>query len=292
MQYLKLDNITPSSDKTEIIDFESFTFNGGEEHILIKDINVSKKVIIEVRLTSSIKIIQLLLATNALRNLGVENIELFSPYIPYGRQDRICNTGEAFSLKVITDLINSQNYSKVYTLHDHSLVTPALLKNHVPINLFHMICYAFGPSYVREHVLISPDAGALKKTYELAKLFCCEVVSCNKIRNVSNGNIESISINSNDLKGKDCLIIDDICDGGGTFIGIAKELKKKNCGKIKLFVSHGIFSKGTDIFKGLIDEIVTTNSMSDNIDELTIITKIYNVEKLVSAVTIKGDYNE
>lgn len=42
------------------------------------------------------------------------------------------------------------------------------------------------------------------------------------------------------------LIVDDICDGGGTFIGLAEELKRKNAGKIYLAVSHGIFSKGID----------------------------------------------
>ena len=59
------------------------------------------------------------------------------------------------------------------------------------------------------------------------------------------------------------MIVDDICDGGRTFTGIAKALKNKNAGNIYLAVSHGIFSDGFEKFIGLIDGIFTTNSFGD-----------------------------
>ena len=59
-----------------------------------------------------------------------------------------------------------------------------------------------------------------------------------------------------------CLIVDHICDGGGTFIGLAEELKKKNAGKLFLAVSHGIFNKGFDDLK-CFDGIFTTDSFRD-----------------------------
>ncbi|MGY0040936.1 phosphoribosyltransferase family protein [Pedobacter sp. NJ-S-72] len=59
---------------------------------------------------------------------------------------------------------------------------------------------------------------------------------CNKVRDVSNGKIKQITVDQDDLGGKDCFIIDDICDGGATFIGVAKELKKRNAGKVSLIV--------------------------------------------------------
>ena len=65
---------------------------------------------------------------------------------------------------------------------------------------------------------------------------------------------------SDDLSGQCAVITDDICDGGYTFIKIAEQLRQKNVGRIVLFVTHGIFSKGLGVFDGLIDEVITTNS--------------------------------
>ena len=68
-------------------------------------------------------------------------------------------------------------------------------------------------------------------------------------------------VHADDLTGKYAVIIDDICDGGGTFIPIAKELKAKGCRKVVLYVTHGAFTKGTQVlFENGIDEIFTTNS--------------------------------
>jgi ribose-phosphate pyrophosphokinase len=73
---------------------------------------------------------------------------------------------------------------------------------------------------------------------------------------------------ANDLKGDDCVIVDDICDGGRTFIGIAQELKMKNAGDIYLCVSHGIFSHGFDELRKYFKKIFTTNSFKDINDEI------------------------
>ena len=62
------------------------------------------------------------------------------------------------------------------------------------------------------------------------------------------------------LEGRTAIITDDICDGGYTFIKVAEQLKAKGASKVILFVTHGIFSKGLDVFEGLIDHVYTTTS--------------------------------
>jgi len=57
--------------------------------------------------------------------------------------------------------------------------------------------------------------------------------------------------------------VDDICDGGGTFLGLATALKEKNAGKLSLIVSHGIFSKGFEELNKSFDTVFTTNSFRD-----------------------------
>lgn len=110
-------------------------------------------------------------------------------------------------------------------------------------------------------LLISPDGGALKKIYKVAAyLQNYEVIECSKSRNVKTGQLTGFKVYADDLQGKDCLIVDDICDGGGTFLGLAKELKAKNAGNLYLAVSHGIFSKGFDELEKYFTKIFTTDS--------------------------------
>jgi len=107
--------------------------------------------------------------------------------------------------------------------------------------------------------LVSPDGGALKKIHKLAQFLRIEnVVECMKERDVKTGALTNFKAMTDGLDGQTCFIVDDICDGGGTFAGTAKVLKEKGAGKVHLIVSHGIFSRGTSI--EAIDEIYTTDS--------------------------------
>ena len=82
------------------------------------------------------------------------------------------------------------------------------------------------------------------------------------MRDVKTGKLSGFKVYSDDLEGQDCIIVDDICDAGGTFMGLATELKKKNAGKLFLAVSHGIFSKGLDNLTQYFDTIFTTDSFN------------------------------
>lgn len=96
-------------------------------------------------------------------------------------------------------------------------------------------------------ILISPDGGVLQKIYKVASyLQNYDVIECSKSRTVKTEKLSGFKVYSDDLNGKAYLIVDDICDGGGTFLVLSEELKAKNTGKLYLVVSHGIFSKGFD----------------------------------------------
>lgn len=116
--------------------------------------------------------------------------------------------------------------------------------------------------------LISPDAGSNKKIYDLAKSigYDGEIIRCDKLRDIPTGQIIETIVYKNDLGGKDAIIVDDICDGGKTFIELAKVLKEKNVGKIYLVVTHGIFSAGFDSLGEYFDGIYCTNSVKDITD--------------------------
>lgn len=260
MQYLHLDkNFTPYGTS---IAYESFVFNGGEPHIKIIA-PVEEEVMITQRVNSFNDLGLVLLATDALRRMGVKVIRLFIPYFPAARQDRVMIPGEPLSVKVYTDIINAQQYEEVIIFDPHSEVTPALLNNAKVIPNYEFVAMCL--SKIKDKiVLVSPDGGALKKVYKLSSyLGGIPVIECSKRRNVSTGELTGFTVYAEDIKGKHVVIVDDICDGGGTFLGLAKALKEKEVDKLSLIVSHGLFSKGFKELNQWFDHIFTTNSCKD-----------------------------
>lgn len=268
---LNLDvNFNPYGTENEIT-YDYFTFSGGEPHIKIKSNLVDvKKVIITQRIQTFNDVGILLLAVNALRNMGITQLDLLIPYFPAARQDRLMVTGEALSVKVYAEIINNQNFNSVTVFDPHSEVTPALLNNCKVIDNYSFI-KKITNQLNKNLVLISPDGGALKKIYKVAAyLQEYDVVECSKSRDVKTGKLSGFKVYTDDLNGKDCLIVDDICDGGGTFLGLAKELKAKNAGDLYLAISHGIFSKGFESLGEEFKKIFTTNSFK-TIEDKTVV---------------------
>lgn len=260
---LNLDPKFAPFQNQEEIKFQSFTFSGGEPHIkIVPDFDTNRKVTITHRLNSFNDLGLLCVTVDALRRMDVKIIELFIPYFPAARQDRVMIPGEPLSVKVYADIINAMQLNKVFVFDAHSEVTPALLNNSTVIPNYAFIKEVLNK--IGQNVkLISPDGGALKKIYKVSEfLGGVEVVECSKSRDVKTGKLSGFKVYEDDLNGMDCLIVDDICDGGGTFVGLAEELKKKNAGKLYLAVSHGIFNKGFDVLD-CFDGIFTTNSFKD-----------------------------
>jgi len=259
-----------------------FTFPGGEEHVRLTDHmlynvrNKEEEIVIGVKLKSSSDTMRLLLAVDAIRRqFRKVKIHLFMPYVPYARQDRVCNQGESLSIKVFCDLINSLEFESVRIFDPHSDVTPALL-NRCKVDRIEQY---ISKDIVNDKVIVCPDAGAIKRTYEFAKKFnITEIVFANKKRNVMSGEIEGIDINvPHEYKEKKFLIVDDICDGGRTFIELGKKLKEQGVKHIELLVTHGIFSKGLSVFNGIIDHIYCTDSYYDYDEKNTTALTTFNL---------------
>lgn len=271
---LNLDqNFRPFSDKKEI-EFQSFIFSGGEPHIKIKpDFDLSGTVTITHRINSFNDFGLLLLAVDALKRMDVKLINVFIPYFPAARQDRVMITGEPLSVKVYVDILNSLKLNKITVFDAHSEVTSALLDNCEVIPNHDFIAQVL--KKIGNNVkLISPDGGALKKIYKVSEyLGGIDVVECSKSRDVKTGKLSGFKVYDDNLQGMDCLIVDDICDGGGTFIGLAEELKKKNAGKLYLAVSHGIFNKGFESMKAF-EKIFTTDSFREFDEEIVEVLKL------------------
>lgn len=278
---LNLDTHFKPLPNQEELNFEHFTFSGGEPHIKIGQIPTNlSEITITTRIICFNDIGLLSLAVNALQHLGIKTINLILPYFPGARQDRLMAPGEALTVKVYADLINALELNRVTIFDPHSDVTPALLKNCNVLNNFAFIETVIS-KLSKDILLISPDGGALKKIYKLATyLKNYKVVECSKSRNIETGELSAFRVYHDDLEGRDCLIVDDICDGGGTFLGLADELKAKNAGNLHLAVSHGIFNNGLDLLAQKFKTIHTTDSFkthhSNHLNQISLSSLINN----------------
>jgi ribose-phosphate pyrophosphokinase len=204
------------------------------------------------------------------------DIFLYIPYFLGGRSDRKFEEGSINYIKdVVAPIINAQHYKGVLVLDPHSDVIEACIDRLDKIDNYSLVKAALtsidNTNTAREKMcIISPDAGALKKIYEVAKHFDIrDVVTASKVRDLSTGKILHTELPQIDgSRGKNFVIIDDICDGGRTFIEVAKAIREKRPldlfgDKIYLIVTHGIFSGGLLELSNHVNGIYSTNSVKD-----------------------------
>lgn len=267
------------------IKFKISRFPDGQQTIDLTNFFVGTFIDKSVKIKShlnSFKDLELIICANqALKNLGATRVHLYVPYFSGARSDRKFQEGGVNYLKqVICPIINSQNFASVSVLDPHSDVLEACLNNYVKEDNQELVRWALTKIDNKDGAqnricLVSPDAGAYKKIFDVAKYFKIpNLVTATKVRDLVSGNILStnvpISVHDAD---KDFVIIDDICDGGRTFIELAKAIKETrslssvvhpdNYGKIYLIVTHGIFSAGFEKLSDELDGIFCTNSIKD-----------------------------
>lgn len=273
-------NIIDQFGNGNLIPVKVFTFSGGEVHVKIDmeaikaayiDTTNSQKVEIHQDIRSSDDFMAVVMAKDALDEIFRFHpvpIELFSLYVPYARQDRYCEKGEAFGVKAFSRLLNALGFSRVVIADPHSEVTPAVITNLDVIPQHEIAFHMLGWKLRMENFeLVSPDGGALKKIFKLGTQMNLKVHCADKIRDTATGDIIRTDISVQDFQGANLMIVDDICDGGRTFIELAKVLRERNAGKIELFVTHGIFSKGVDVFDGYVDCIHSFNVWENNVQD-------------------------
>jgi len=234
-------------------------------------LNTNKSVEIKSRLNNWLDL-ELIVATVAsLKELGIKEIHLYVPYFLGARSDRKFETGGNNYLRdVICPIINSLNFKSVICIDPHSDVLEACIKGFRKESNLQVVQGFFENNCIKDYILVSPDAGASKKIHKLAEQigYKGDIITCSKDRD-ENGKLTKcvVSLHAGHNFKKDFIIIDDICDGGNTFINIAKEILNSEeldyKPKIYLVVTHGIFSKGFEELSKYFDGIYCTNSYSN-----------------------------
>jgi len=268
MQTLNLTNI----EKSEI-SYEIFHFPDGEAHIKLDVIDRKEDVNVICRITNAEELFILMQVGDILNRQGVKWF-LTIYYLMSMRMDRVISFNEAFSLKVVTNMINSLRPCAIKVVHPHSSRTLELLK-----------CYVegtFHPNYKdfeSDIQLCYPDKGAMER-YNSSYKSKYPVLIGEKVRNLSTGKIESIIIkNPEDYKHLPVMVVDDLCDAGGTFLGIAKALKRIDSNiNLSISVVHMVNREGIKNLSKVYNKVYFTNTYKDwdNLPENCIMQVVYD----------------
>lgn len=273
---IKVSVITGQRSGTIPVEFKKFPC--GESFVRIDTEKLPLNILydqvsISISFQGNTDLIDLLLLVDALKRSLIEykKLVLSLGYFPYGRQDRVCQAGEPHSLKVVANLINSCGFDKVFVVDPHSDVIEGVIDNVSIVSQVEILDMLESDFIYEYQDIVSPDAGAYKKAFKVAQHFNRGIVRADKIRDLSDGSLSGFEVYAEELTGRDVLIVDDICDGGGTFIGLAKKLREKGAKSVGLYVSHGMFTKGVEILKEHIDKIYCYNYYGSNSKDFELI---------------------
>jgi ribose-phosphate pyrophosphokinase len=262
--------------------YEISKFPDGQQSIRIIEHNYntyyrlreqSNPITIKSRLNTFQDLELIICANQALKEIGVKSVKLFIPYCIGGRSDRKFQEGGINYIKtVISPILNSQNFDEIRIMDPHSDVLEACINNFIKIDNSGLVQFALTNilkegSLQKNICLVSPDAGAYKKIFDVATWFKInEIITASKVRDISTGKILRTEVPSIEKYDDEMryIIVDDICDGGRTFIELAKVIyEQKPNAKIYLVVTHGIFSAGFAELKNYFEMIYTTNSIKE-----------------------------
>lgn len=271
--------------RTNTVELKWWTFPGGERNVKIVDIKDidGRDLFVTCKFENSNDLIDMLLLVNAIRNVdivGLNQIDIFLdiPYFPFARQDRVMTDGEPFALQVAVQLIKACKFKTVTVMDPHSdvltgMFEPGELKIVPQWKLWAPIMNS--PSS-QNTALVSPDAGAQKKIHKLSNAIYelsrgelyIPAIEASKRRDPATGEIVETVINHDHLNMyKTLFVVDDICDGGRTFIELAKAIRTKGyTGELILCVTHGIFSKGIEPLFQVYDKVFTLNNMNPSVN--------------------------
>lgn len=242
--------------------YKQMLFPDGQPHVTLSEDVQDKEVRIRCRLQHALDFIELLLLKDVLENQGVEAIDLDILYMSGARMDRRIDDRQPFTLWVYAKLVADAGFRHIRVLDPHSDVATALLgaEAYYPIS---QIAQLLRDPLFKNVVIVAPDAGATKRVATILQQIGAKppVIQGLKHRDIATGKLSGFEVATQgiSLGGKHCLIIDDICDGGGTFTGLSHVLKNLGASVVDLYVTHGIFSKGTSLED--INHIYTTDSL-------------------------------
>ncbi len=260
--------------KIKLVDAEIKRFSDHEVFVEIKE-NVRGEDIFVVQSTSKPSndhIMELLIAIDALRRASARRITAVIPYYGYARQDRKAAPRTPISAKLVANLITSAGADRVLTLDLHASQIQGFFD--IPVdNLYASPAFAddIKQNFDSENlVIISPDVGGLVRARDVAKRVGADLAIVDKRR--PRAGVSEVMNIIGDIAGKNCIIVDDIVDSGGTLCNAAEALIDKGAKSVSAHITHGVLSANAHqkIANSKLKNLVITNSIEPRKETLEV----------------------
>lgn len=263
---MKILNLNLANQEKSDIGYSISRFPDGEVQLILQEFSRKNLVNVRCRITSPEELFILMQAADILNRHEVQwNLEIY--YLMSMRMDRVMDFNRPFSLKIVANIIKNLGADRISVLDAHSRETHRLLGGFgicdemvVSSKEFYELHPDMDKVY-ENYQVVFPDAGAKDRYGSQYKCVCAE-----KVRDVATGQIQSIKILNPELlseNDKPILVVDDLCDGGGTFVGIATELRKYTNKELNIFVVHMVNPRGIENLSKTYDHVYFTDSYKD-----------------------------
>jgi len=240
-------------------------FSDGEINVQILD-NVRGSDVFVVQPTAAPvnrNLMELLIMIDALKRASASRITAVLPYYGYSRQDRKVQPRVPITAKLVADLITTAGANRVLTIDLHAGQIQGFFN--IPVdNLFaaSVLLDYLRTKQFKDLTLVSPDAGGVERTRAFAKRLNASLAIIDKRR--EKANVAQVMHIIGDVKGHDCLLLDDMVDTAGTLTEGVAALKNAGAGTVMAACSHAVLSGPAiqRINDSALDEIIVTNTIA------------------------------
>ena len=222
-------------------------------------------------------LMELLIMCDALKRASARSINLVIPYYGYARQDRKARSRQPISAKLVADLLQTAGADRVITMDIHAAQIQGFFD--IPVDNFlglPILCNYILDKHLENLIVVSPDHGGVTRARELAKALDTNIAIIDKRRPEPN-KAEVMNI-IGDVKGKVCVMIDDMVDTAGTITIGAKALKDAGAAAVYACATHGVLSGPAieRIKNSCLEEMIITNTIklddSKKIDKIKVLS--------------------
>ena len=266
--------------KSKLVNSSIRKFSDGEIYIEINE-NIRGNAIFIIQSSSAPandNLMELLLCIDALKRSSAKNITAVIPYFGYARQDRKVVPRTSISAKLVSNLITKAGADRIVTVDLHAGQIQGFFD--IPVdNLFATPIFA---RHIKKNlktknlVCVAPDVGGTERARALGKMLDVGLAIVDK-RRPAPGKSQVMNIVGN-VKGKTCIIVDDIIDSGGTIVNAAKALVERGAREVHVYVTHGVLS-GSAIEK-IKNSKIKKLILTDTIDNEQKVKKASNIQVL------------
>ena len=263
--------------KLKLVNSNIKRFADGEIYVEINE-NIrgnSIFVIQSISTPANDNLMELLICIDALRRSSAKNITAVIPYFGYARQDRKVVPRTAISAKLVSNLITNAGAHRIVTVDLHAGQIQGFFD--IPVdNLFSTPIFS---KHIKKYIsnkniiCVAPDVGGVERARALGQKLNVGLAIVDK-RRPAPGKSQVMNIIGN-VKGKNCLLVDDIIDSGGTIVNAAKALKEKGAKDVYVYVTHGVLSGNAveQINNSKIKKLILTDTI-DNSNKIKKSSKI------------------